>query len=258
MPDLADKLTEEQHGQLGEQDRSLYVKGEDNSFSLHPTIVAERTRLTTKNAQVIAEKKAAADKAAAFEALGLDAEKLKEIVEKHQQAEASKLTDAEKLQRKEQSIKQAHEQELNTVKTAAKQREDFLMTQLRSHMIDAVAQLAIEKAGVIEGGVEALKPHIVAAMDMLEDGEDDDKKFVTRIIGGDKQPRYVGAEYMTPEQLVEEYKKKPGFMGLFKASGKGGSGATTGQQNRNTTSQRDASNMNATDKIAQGLQNRTR
>lgn len=253
MPELAEKLTAEQHGTLGEQDRTLYVKGsEENTFVLHPAIVAERTALKNKNAQILAEKQQKADALKPFEGLGMDAEKIKEIVAAHTKAEESKLTEKEREEAKINSLRAAHTTELTAVKNAAQEREQFLTKQLRSHMINAVASLAIEKAGVIEGGVEALLPHVISAMDMLEEGDGDDKKFVTRVVDGTKAPRYSGADFMTVDQLVEEFKKKPGFMGLFKASGKGGSGAPANQNNRTTTT-RSAADMNPTDKIAAGL-----
>jgi hypothetical protein len=259
MP-LLETISEQDHGALDEPVRALYVKAEKDgavSYTLHPSIVEERTALANKNKQLLTEKQKKELSLQSFESLGMDAATLKSLVEAHQAAEDAKKTDEEKRALQLESLKTTHKNEYDALKNAAKERETFLMGQLRRHMIDAEASLAIEKAGVLEGSLEALLPHVVSAMSMLEDGEGDEKKFVTRIIGPDKQARYNGTDFMTVDHLVEELKKKPGFQGLFKATGKGGSGAPP-QNNRTTTSARNISEMSANDKIKAGLANRTR
>lgn len=255
---LKDEVNEQELGTLDEQNRSLYIKtgeGDATTYKLHPAVVAERTSLTTKNAEILREKQAKADALKPFEGLGKTADEIKAIVEKHQQTEDSKKTEDERRQSQIESLKTSNQREIDNLKTTAAQREEFLTKNLRNVMINTTASLAIEKAG---GEVEALLPHITAAMDLVEEGEGDERKFQTRIVDGAKAPRYSGADFMNVEQLVEEFKKKPAFMGLFKASGKGGSGAPSNQQNRTTSHQRNASEMSSTDKIAQGLAQRGR
>lgn len=227
MP-FKDSITAEEHGALQESDRVLYIKkagenGAADSYTLHPSFVAERTALSTTNKTILAEKKAAADKLKAYEELGLDAAAIAELKQKHEEAEAAKLTDAEKKTKAEQALKESHTKELERIKTEAKAREDFLTRELRRTNIEASAVAAITEAG---GQVKPLLPHVIAAMELVEDGEGDDRKFVTRVMGPDKTPRYVGSEFMTVSQLVEEIKRDEAFGGLFKATGAGGGGAT--------------------------------
>lgn len=252
MP-FKDTVTADEYNGIQESDRSLYIKkagenGAADTYTLHPSVIAERTALSTKNTQILAEKKAAADALKPFTELGLDPTKIKEIVDAHQAAEAAKLTDKQREEAAVTNLKTAHQQETERLKTTAKEREDFLTRELRRNMIDAVASLAIKDAG---GQVEPLLPHIIAAMDIQEDGEGDAKRFVTRVIGDDKAPRYVGSEFMTPVQLVEEFKKKEAFAGLFAASGKGGSGAP--QQRRGAPTIGNTTTLSSTQKIEQGL-----
>ena len=230
MP-FKDTVTAEELNALPETDRVLYIKkagenGAADSFTLHPSFVAERTALANNNATLKTEKQKAAEQLEAFKALGLTAEQIAELKTKAEEAAASQLTEAEKKAKAEKALKDAHQAETDRLKNEAKAREEFLTRELRRNMIDAQARIAIEKAGVVEGGAEALLPHIVGAMDMLEEGEGDDRKIVTRVIGPDKGPRYVGSNFMSAEELVAEYKQKPGFGGLFKATGTGGSGST--------------------------------
>ena len=257
MP-FKDTITAEEHGQLSEQDRVLYIKtpgqnGQADSYNLHPSFAAERTALSQNNQALKTEKERAAAQLKAFTDLGIDPAKAKEIIEAHNAAEAAKLTEKERKEREETAKKQAHEREVQAVKDEAKKREDFLTRELRRNMIEAVANAAIQKAGIREGAEKALLPLVMQSMEMLEEGDGDDRKVVTRIIGADKAPRYVGSTLMTADQLVEEFKKQPGLDGLFKPTGVGGSGT---QRQRPTTFSQPTDQLSATQMIEKGLQAR--
>jgi hypothetical protein len=115
---------------------------------------------------------------------------------------------------------------LETIKTSAKQREDFLTNQVRRFAVETAAKIAIKEAGPIDGADIVLLPHVMGAMEMIEEGEGDTKQIVVRVVDpATKAPRYVGSELMTPSQFVEELKNKPGFGGNFKADAVGGGGA---------------------------------
>lgn len=259
MP-FKDTITVEEHGQLSEQDRVLYIKtpgqnGAADAYDLHPSFKAERTALSTNSQALKAEKDRLAASLKPFTDLGLDEKKAKELLDAHNAAEAAKLTDKERKERDEQARKEAHQREIEGVKTEAKKREDFLMKELKRFAVDMVADSAIARAGVREGADIALRPLVKQAIEMIEEGDGDDKKVVTRIIGADKAPRYVGTALMTADQLVEELKKQPGLDGLFKPTGVGGSGT---QRQRQVSTFQNTDSLSATQMIEKGLQARMR
>lgn len=228
---LKDTLTAAEFEAVTENDRVLYVKkagenGTSDSYVLHPSFVAERTALSSNNQTILKEKKAAADALKAYQELGLTADQIAELKKQKEEADAAKLTEEEKKKKAEDALKASHQKEIDRIVAERKQREDFLTRELRRNMIEARAKIAVEKAGVIEGGAEVLLPHLIAAMDMVEEGDGDTRSIVTRIIDPvTRQPRYVGSNYMTEDQLVDDLKQRPGFGGVFKASHAGGGGA---------------------------------
>lgn len=229
---LKDLITTDEFNALPEGDRVLYIKkdgenGQPDSFGLHPLFISERTALSTNNQRLKTEKQTAADQLKAFQELGLTADQISKLKADHEAAEAAKLTEEQKKQKAEDALKLSHQKEIERLTADRKAREDFLTRELRKNMIEAQAKIAVEKAGVIEGGSDVLLPHLMAAMDMLEEGDGENRTIVTRIIDPTtRQPRYVGSDFMTADQFVEELKQRPGFGGVFKAAGVGGGGAT--------------------------------
>ncbi|MEN3329022.1 MAG: hypothetical protein V7638_3829 [Acidobacteriota bacterium] len=241
MP-VKDTLTLDEYNGLGENDRQIYMKtggenGQPETYDLHPLFKAERAALTQNNNALKTEKQTAANALKAFQDLGLSAEQIAELQQAKQAAEDAKLTEEQKRTREIETLKGSHTRELDTVKNTSKQREEFLMSQLRKSMVTTAAEIAIEKANPIKGGAKALLPHVIEAMEMIEDGEGDARQFVTRMIDvkNNRTPLYVGSDLMNVEQFVEQLKNTEGFGGLFAAEGVGGGGA--GQQSKTAGAQ---------------------
>lgn len=185
--------------------REFYVE-QDGKYRLDANGVEDVTGLKTALEK---ERKAARDAAAALKRYdGLDPERYAELQRIAEEAEASKLSETERLQK-------AHQRELEKLSEGLTKRERFIEKLTVENELNA----AIEKAGI-------LPEHRKAVRALLKEAG---AKVVTE---GDEYRGYLGDSPIA--EFVSEWAKTDEAAHYIAASGAAGSGASGGRSGART------------------------
>jgi hypothetical protein len=213
---------------VGEAERKHYVE-RDGAFYLDVPDAEDvfAAGLKRTNLKLLAERKSLVDKVKGYEDLGADIPTLKSLVEAANDPlnglDPTK-TQAEIRTQVETRVKQmadGHAKEKEKLLGALSKKDQALFRFLAETK-------AMEAIGKHNGVPELLKPHVVSALKVVENGE----SYDVQVIGPDGNPRYDAASggLLTVDALVAEMAGRDAFKPAFRAPPASGTGGNNQQR----------------------------
>lgn len=181
--------------------------------------LAEETEgLKSKNQQLLSEVKKFKAKASSIPE-DFDAEAWQELKTAKQLADEEAAKAAGKWDEYKSELVETHQKEIGGLK----EENGTLRGQLENVLVNNAIMGAISHA---KGNPDLLMPHVRGHVKLF----DDDGEQVARVVDKAGNPRIIGAkgDYMSIEQLLEEFKESDTFAPCFEGSRATGSGAGGG------------------------------
>lgn len=158
---------------------------------------------------------------AALKEAGLTVEEVKELKAERDALKASQGANKDDVERLRRELLDAHKNELAKKDQLIQKRDAFI----RRKVAESEADRAIAAAKPLS--VKALRPHVLQALEVVEETEGE---FEVRVIDERGKPKYSKrtGEPMTVEEFVGELREMDDFKPLFAGSGGSGSGSESG------------------------------